>query len=131
MSLRSLGKQNMKQYYEIRMKKWADWRLLFESILATILIFLPFIIMYIQLFYIYGHNVYSIIMISIIGWLFLMLLNGVSNALQIVFAKAVYKESKVAQELKPRAVFLYQITNIGFAVFTFVVIFIFLILFVK
>ena len=131
MSLRSLGKQNMKQYYEIKMKKLADWLLLFESILATLFIFLPIIIMYIQLFYVYGHNVYAIIIIALFGWLFLMLLNGVSNALQIVFVKSIYKDNKVAQELNPRAVFLYQITNIGFAIFTFIIIFIFLILFVK
>ena len=131
MSLRSLGKENMKQYYEIKMKKLVDWRLLFESILLTAIIFLPFIFMYIQLFYVYGHNVYSIIIISIIGWIFLQILNGTSNAFQIIFAKAVYKDNQVAQNLNPKAVFVYQITNIGFAIFTLVVIFIFLILFVR
>lgn len=131
MSLRSLGKENMKKYYEIRMKKLADWRLLFESILLTLVIMLPIILMYIQLFYIYGHNVYNIIIIAIIGWILLMLLNGISNALQISFAKAVYTDSKIAQELNPKAVFIYQITNIGFAIFTFIIIFVALIMFVK
>ena len=131
MSLRSQGKQNMKQYYEIKMKKLADWLLLGESILLTIVIMLPIILMYIQLFAIYGHNTISIIIISVIGWFLLMLLNGISNALQICFAKATYKDNKVAQELNPKAVFLYQITNIGFAIFTLIVIFVFLILFVR
>lgn len=131
MSLRSQGKQNMKNYYEIKMKKLADWLLLGESILLTIIIMLPIILMYIQLFYIYGHNTISIIIISVIGWFLLMLLNGISNALQICLAKATYKDNKVAQELNPKAVFLYQITNIGFAIFTLIVIFVFLILFVR
>ena len=131
MSLRSQGKQNMKQYYDIKMKKWADWVMLGESILITLLIMLPIILMYIQLFYIYGHNTLSIIIISAFGWILLMLLNGISNALQICFAKATYKDNKVAQELNPKAVFLYQVTNIGFAVFTLVVIFVFLIMFVR
>ena len=92
---------------------------------------LPVILMYIQLFTIYGHNTISIIIISVIGWFLLMLLNGISNALQICFAKATYNDNKVAQQLNPRAVFLYQITNIGFAIFTLIVIFVFLILFVR
>ena len=70
MSLRSQGKENMKQYYEIKMKKLADWLLLGESILLTIVIMLPIILMYIQLFAIYGHNTISIIIISVIGWFY-------------------------------------------------------------
>ena len=131
MSLRSQGKQNMKQYYEIKMKKLADWLLLFESIGLTLLLMLPIILMYIQLFYIYGHNTISIIIISFIGWFLLMILNGLSNMFQICFAKATYKDNKVAQELNPKAVFLYQITNIGFAIFTLVLIFACLIMIVR
>ena len=129
--LRSIGKQNIKQYYEIKMKKWSDWRLLFESIILTLVIFLPIILMYIQLFYIYGYNVYSIIIISVIGWILLMLFNGVSNAFQIIFVKHVYKDNKLAQEFNPLAVFIYQSTNIGFAIFTFVLIVALLIMFVR
>lgn len=131
MSLRSTGKDNMKKYYEIKMKKLADWLMLFESLLLTLLIFVPIILMYIQLFYVYGHNVIAIIIISAIGWILLMLLNGVSNAFQIAIAKANYKDNKVAQSLNPLAVFIYQATNIGFAIFTFIIIFVFLIMFVK
>ena len=131
MSLRSQGKQNMKQYYDIKMKKLADWLLLFESIGLTLLLMLPIILMYIQLFYIYGHNTISIIIISFIGWFLLMILNGLSNMFQICFAKSTYKDNKVAQELNPKAVFLYQITNIGFAIFTLVLIFACLIMFVR
>ena len=131
MNLRSQGKQNIKEYYEIKMKKWADWILLFESIGLTLLLMLPIILMYIQLFYIYGHNTISIIIISFIGWFILMLLNGISNALQIMFAKATYKDNEIAKKLNPKAVFLYQVTNIGFAIFTLVIIFACLIMFVR
>lgn len=131
MSLRSLGKQNMKSYYDIKMKKWVDWRLLFESILLTLIIMLPLVLVYIQMFYLYARNIYRILILAFIGWILLLLLNGISNALQICFCKAVYKDNKVAQELNPKAVFLYQVTNIGFAIFSLVVIFCILIMFVR
>lgn len=115
-SLRRIGKEDIKKYYNAKIRKLTDALILLLSIALTVIAFLPVILFVIQLLQIYQFLSGAILLILFFALLFLMFLNGVSNFFQIEIAKMIVPDEAI-KEINTKAVFIYESTNLGFAIF--------------
>ena len=60
-------------------------------------------------------------LIMLVGWVLLLICNGLSNYFSIKLAKIYYKENPKLESIDAMAVFFYETLNPGFIIFTFAV----------
>lgn len=125
MNLWKQGKKDIARYYELRMKKSTDLKSLIFGIVLTLIAILPILLILIQFFKVYLYNITARFIILGIAWLLLMLCNGLSNYFMVKLAKLYYPENPNLMILNNKAIFVYESLNIGFGVFTIIVILIF------
>lgn len=125
MNIRKQGKIDNKKYYELKIKKSIDLKALFMGLLLTLILFIPIILLLVQLFYLYAYNPSYRSILIIAAWIILMLCNGTSNFISLKIVKAYLPDDLKIQCLNEKAIFVYQSTNIGFAIFTLVIIFLY------
>lgn len=117
---RKLGKQTLKKYGMLRIKKFHDFLAFLLGIFLTIAFIVPFVLILVSFYKLFRTNVIIKSVIIVISWLLLCFSNGLSNYLTILIIKGYYKENPEVNSLKPGAVFFYQLTNIWFALFSLV-----------
>jgi len=118
MNIRKKGKLELQKYYDLKLKKSTDYKSLFLGIVLTLVVVAPLILVLVQFFKAFYYDPIARITIFIIGWLIVMACNGISNVFMIKLAKAYFPEEDKLQEIDEKAIFVYQATNIGFALFT-------------
>ena len=120
-SLWRKGKQDIKKFYDIKFKKSTNFKTLVYGILLTTVIIIPFVTILFQLLKSYIYNLNVCMLIMLIGWILLLICNGLSNYFSIKLAKNYYKENPKLESIDEMAVFFYETLNPGFVIFTFAV----------
>ena len=111
----------IKKFYDIKFKKSTNFKTLVYGILLTTVIIIPFVTILFQLLKSYIYNLNVCMLIMLIGWILLLICNGLSNYFSIKLAKNYYKENPKLESIDEMAVFFYETLNPGFVIFTFAV----------
>lgn len=120
-SLWRRGKQDIKKFYDIKFNRSTNFKTLVFGILITTVIIIPFVAILFQLLRSYIYNLNVCMLIMLVGWVLLLICNGLSNYFSIKLAKIYYKENPKLESIDAMAVFFYETLNPGFIIFTFAV----------
>ena len=120
-SLWRRGKQDIKKFYDIKFNRSTNFKTLVFGILITTVIIIPFVAILFQLLKSYIYNLNVCMLIMLVGWVLLLICNGLSNYFSIKLAKIYYKENPKLESIDEMAVFFYETLNPGFIIFTFAV----------
>lgn len=112
------GKQEIKRYYDLQLKRSTDFKAFLFGILLTLIVLLPIILVIIQLFKTYIYHPYLRFGLVLLGWFMIMFANGLSNMFMVKIAKAYYPENPNLTNIDEKAILVHQTFNIGFALFT-------------
>ncbi|HEY8445292.1 MAG TPA: hypothetical protein VIK94_04070 [Bacilli bacterium] len=125
MTLWKKGKIEIQKYYDLKLDRRTDFKSLIFGMLLALVVILPFLLILIQLFNIYMYHLTIRSILIIIAWLMLLIANGLSNMFMVKLSKAYYPENITLQEIDDKAIFIYEVFNFGFAIFTLALILIF------
>lgn len=120
-SLWRKGKQDIKKFYDIKFNKSTNVKTLVFGILITAVIIIPFATILIQILQAYVYQLNLCMFLMLIGWIMLLICNGLSNYFSIKLAKLYYKENPKLQNIDEMAVMFYETLNPGFIIFSFMV----------
>ncbi len=124
-SLWRKGKQDIKKYYEVKLKKSTSIKTFLFGILLTIILILPIALLLLQFFKAYIYNLNIVLFVVILALVLLWFCNGLSNYFTIKLTKIYFKEDNKLQGIDEVAVLFYETLNPGFILFTFFILFIF------
>lgn len=119
------GKEEMKKFYELKLKKSTDLKSFIFGILLTLIVVLPVALLVINILQLFVFNRILRIILLFICWALLMLCNGLSNLFTVKLAKFYYSENPNLTRLDEKAIFVYQTFSVGFGLFTLFIIFFF------
>jgi hypothetical protein len=122
------GKLEIQKYYNLKLNKKNDLKSLIFGMILTLLVILPFLLILIQLYNIFYYHLTIRDVLLIISWFMLLLANGLSNLFMVKLAKSYYPDYTALQEIDDTAIFIYETFNIGFAIFTLILIIMFRVL---
>lgn len=119
------GKQETKKFYDIKFKFWNNMKIFLGGILLTIILILPIVFLIYRLIrtYFYDFKIFSLLIA--VSWTLLMFSNGLSNYISVKIAKAYGEDRENLQKIDEKAIFFYQFLNIGFALFTLLILIVF------
>ena len=120
------GKQDIKKYYEVKLKKSTSIKTFLFGVLLTLIIVFPIALILLQLFKAYIYNLDFIIILCIIALILVWFCNGLSNFFTVKLTKYYFKEDNKLQSLDEVAILYYETLNPGFILFTIAVLFIFI-----
>lgn len=115
------GKNDIKKFYDVKLNRKTNILSFLFSILLTIIIVLPFVLILVQLFKAYYYDLNLKLLFIIIGWIILWFCNGLSNYFNIEIAKKYFTEEPKLQSVNSKAVFFYETFNPGFILFTLII----------
>lgn len=118
-SLWRKGKNDIKKFYSVNLKKSTNIKTFLFGVLLTIVLLIPFALLLLQFYKAYIYNLNLVMLFIIIAWVLLWLCNGVSNYFTIKLAKLYFKEDPKLNSVDEVAVLYYETLNPGFIVFTF------------
>lgn len=124
-SLWRKGKQDIKKYYEVKLKKSTSIKTFLFGILLTVILILPIALLLLQFFKAYIYNLNIVLFVVILALVLLWFCNGLSNYFTIKLTKIYFKEDNKLQGIDEVAVLFYETLNPGFILFTFFILFIF------
>jgi phosphatidylglycerophosphatase A len=124
-SLWKKGKQDIKKYYEVKLKKSTSIKTFLFGILLTVILILPIALLLLQFFKAYIYNLNIVLFVVILALVLLWFCNGLSNYFTIKLTKIYFKEDNKLQGIDEVAVLFYETLNPGFILFTFFILFIF------
>lgn len=125
-SLWRKGKQDIKKFYDVKLKRSTNIKTFLFGVLLTIICILPFALLLIQFFKAYVYNLNLVLLFALIAWVMLWVCNGVSNYFTIKLAKLYFSEDPKLNSVDEIAVLLYETLNPGFIIFTlFILVFVF------
>lgn len=116
-----IGRNEQKKFYDIKLTTKTNIITFIGGLLLGAIIILPFGLMVFQYIQIYNYKAIFSFYILLI-WILLMLFNGLSNYFTLKLAQAYNKDMDSLQEIKAKYIFYYQILNIGFGIFSLIVI---------
>ncbi|HHU55311.1 MAG TPA: hypothetical protein GXZ48_01275 [Acholeplasmataceae bacterium] len=128
MTMWKKGKLEIQKYYNLKLNKKNDLKSLIFGMILTLLVILPFLLILIQLYNIFYYHLTIRDVLLIISWFMLLLANGLSNLFMVKLAKSYYPDYTALQEIDDTAIFIYETFNIGFAIFTLILIIMFRVL---
>lgn len=126
-SLWRKGKQDIKKYYDVKLKKSTSIKTFLFGILLTLIIVLPIALILLQVFKAFIYNLNIVLFVVILALVLLWFSNGLSNYFTIKLTKIYFKEDNKLQGIDEVAVLFYETLNPGFIIFTFFILFIFVI----
>lgn len=125
-SLWRKGKQDIKKFYDVKLKRSTNIKTFLFGVLLTIICILPFALLLIQFFKAYVYNLNLVLLFALIAWVMLWVCNGVSNYFTIKLAKLYFSEDPKLNSVDEIAVLFYETLNPGFIIFTlFILVFVF------
>lgn len=124
-SLWRKGKQDIKKYYEVKLTKANSIKTFLFGVLLTLIIILPIALLLLQIFKAYIYNLKIVMFVVILALVLVWFCNGLSNFFTIKLAKLYFKEDNKLKEVDEIAVLFYETLNPGFILFTFFILFIF------
>lgn len=126
-SLWKKGKQDIKKFYDVKLKRSTNIKTFLFGVLLTIICILPFALLLIQFFKAYVYNLNLVLLFALIAWVMLWVCNGVSNYFTIKLAKLYFSEDPKLNSVDEIAVLFYETLNPGFIIFTlFILVFVFI-----
>lgn len=125
MTLWKKGKIDTKKYYNLKLNRATDIKSLLFGMLLALIVILPFLLILIQVFNVFYYHLTVQSILMIVAWLMLLIANGLSNMFMVKLAKNYFPEYPQLMEIDEKAIFVYQTFNLGFAIFTLILIIIF------
>ncbi|HNZ50708.1 MAG TPA: hypothetical protein PK087_05100 [Bacilli bacterium] len=116
------GKRETKKFYEIRLNRSTSIATFIFGFLLAAVIVLPIGILIYQFLVIFGYNLAVFGLYLTLIWLALMFFNGLSNYLTVKIAQASVKDMLNLQAIEAGYIFWYQLLNIGFGLFSLIII---------
>ncbi|MGD9604571.1 MAG: hypothetical protein AB7V00_00265 [Bacilli bacterium] len=116
------GRRETKKFYEIRLNRSTSFKTFIFGFLLATLIIMPFGLLIYQFLMIYGYDLTIFGLYLTLIWVALMFFNGLSNYLTVKIAQASAKEMLNLQEIETGYIFWYQLLNIGFGIFSLIII---------
>ena len=126
-SLWRKGKQDIKKYYEVKLKKSTSIKTFLFGILLTLIIVLPIALILLQVFKAYIYNLNIVLFVVILALVLLWFCNGLSNFFTVKLTKNYFKEDNKLQGVDEVAILFYETLNPGFIIFTLFILFVFVI----
>ncbi len=126
LSLWRKGKQDIKKFYDVKLKRSTNIKTFLFGVLLTILCILPFALLLVQFFKTYIYNLNLVLLFALIAWVMLWVCNGLSNYFTIKLAKLYFKADPKLNSVDEVAVLFYETLNPGFIIFTlFIIVFVY------
>ncbi|MGD9886824.1 MAG: hypothetical protein AB7T03_02530 [Bacilli bacterium] len=116
------GKRETKKFYDIRLNRFTSVKTFVFGFLLAAIIILPIAILIYQFLVIFGYNLTIFGLYLTLIWIALMFFNGLSNYLTVKIAQASVKDMINLQAIEANYIFWYQLLNIGFGVFSLIII---------
>ena len=117
-----LGKEQYREFCEIKLKKGTTAKSIFFGLILTALIVIPFAIFVFQFVDLYWYNNPDTMYLFLgIAFALFMVCNGLSNYISVKAVKLTIKDMDNLQNIDEKAVFYYQFLNPWFALFILVV----------
>lgn len=121
-SLWRLGKEQNKEFVNLKLKRWTSTKTLLFGILIAAIIILPVSIIIFQFIELYWYH-HPNVMYLFLGFAFalLMLANAISNYVTVKCTKLILPDMENLQEIDAFSIFFYQFLNPWFALFVSIV----------
>lgn len=116
------GKADNKLLLDAKINRLPNFLSFIIGLVCGFLIIAPFIYLAYQYFALYKFSITVVIIFLVIVWLALMLFSALSNAITAVCVKAWYPEHPQISQVHPGAIFIYELLNPWFALFSVIVI---------
>ena len=120
-SLWSRGKEEMKLFYNIKLKRSTNIKTFIFGLVVTALLVFPFAVLLFQMVTLNWYKPETILIFLAIAWGLLMLCNGLSNFFTVKLAKCYARDMDELQAIDEYAILFYQSLNIGFGIFVLIV----------
>ena len=122
-----LGKEQYREFCEIKLKKGTTAKSIFFGLILTALIVIPFAIFVFQFVDLYWYNNPDTMYLFLgIAFALFMVCNGLSNYFTVKLTKLYFKEDNKLQSLDEVAILFYETLSPGFIIFTLAILFIFI-----
>lgn len=121
-SLWRKGKEEYKKFGDYHFKRSTFWKTTLLGLLFTLILVLPFIFLLVALFNSYFYLLSIRILLIVIAWALLSVCNGVSNYFTVELSKRYVTDDIKLQQMDSIAIMFYNCLNIGFMIFTLVLI---------
>jgi len=119
------GKREQKKFYDIKLNRSTNIKTFIFGFLISLIIMFPFAYMIYQYLIIFGYNRSIFGVYLAFFWVALMIFNGLSNYLTVKMAQSSAKDIINLQAIEARYILIYQMLNIGFGMFSLIIIIIF------
>ena len=120
------GKQDIKKYYEVKLKKSTSIKTFLFGVLLTLILILPIALLLLQIFKAYIYNLDVVLFIVVLALVLVWFCNGLSNYFTVKLTKLYFKEDNKLQALDEVAILFYETLSPGFIIFTLFILFIFI-----
>lgn len=125
-SLWRKGKNDIKRYYEVKLKKSTSIKTFLFGVLLTLIIVLPIALLLLQIFKAYIYNLNIVLFVVVLALVLVWFCNGLSNYFTVKLTKLYFKEDNKLQSLDEVAILFYETLSPGFIIFTLAILFIFI-----
>ena len=122
MGLWRYGKKQYKEFTNYHVKKSTFIKTTIFGIFASIIVLVPFILLLVTFYKVYGYNPRLKILIVTLVWLLLLIYNGLSNYYTVQSTKCYITDDEKLQKFDARAIAFYNVLNPWFMLFSFVII---------
>lgn len=117
-----IGKEQYREFCEIKLKKGTTAKSIFFGLILTALLIIPFAIFVFQFVDLYWYNTPNVMYLFLgIAFALFMICNGLSNYISVKAVKLIEKDMDNLQNIDEKAVFYYQFLNPWFALFILVI----------
>ncbi len=115
------GKEQYKAFNNYHVKKTTFISTTLLGMLITLVVIFAPLLLLIQLFQTYYYNPSIKLLLVVIAWALLLLCNGLSNYYTVILTKNHAVDDQKLQAFDEKAIMFYNTFNIGFIIFTFII----------
>lgn len=116
------GKADNKMLLDAKISRWPNLFSFLIGLVSGFVIIAPFLYVAYQYFALYKFSITVIVIFLVIVWVALMVFNALSNAITAICVKSWYPEHPQISQVHPGAIFVYELLNPWFALFSVIVI---------
>jgi len=116
------GKEEYKKFGDYHVKKGTYWKTTMFGILLTVLVLFPLASVITIFLIVFFYNAYLKLLLILLTWILVLFANGLSNYFTVRLTKNYITDDPVMQAFDEKAICFYNIFNIGFMIFTLVMV---------
>ncbi|MCR5422800.1 MAG: hypothetical protein K6E74_04105 [Bacilli bacterium] len=120
MGLWRFGKKQYKDFTNYHVKKTTFIKTTIFGIIAALLVLVPFILLLVTFYKVYGYNPRIKILIVTLAWVLILIYNGLTNYYTVQCTKCYISDDEKLQSFDARAIAFYNVLNPWFMIFSFI-----------